>query len=204
MPKFPLDLPRAQKAERDENLMLLWTLLRSRMRVTEHEVHLALSDAQKLQFETKVCRVLTDAKPVSGNALREYMRLVKIGDDLFKKVHSKRAIRKRSPAWHALRAKMGDCYSQAAAELARVISHHPAVAPLLSPPPQLARLASANRLVLSAGDMPRLKRNQPEPPPRSDHWQEAALAFVQDLVRKRYPKAVSFQDDGVQGIGPTT
>lgn len=198
--------PRALSAQREEGLLMLWAIFQSRMLATEHDLRLWLTAPQWRRFEASVRDLSTDTNPVPESALREYSRLVNIADKLFNKLFPKRA-KKRSPAWHALHVQMGDCYCSAAAELSRVISTHPAVVVMLSPTPQLPRLASATRLGLSAGDMPRVRKNRSaplaEPSGCSDQWQEAAFGFVQELMRKKYPKAAAFQDDLVLASRPS-
>jgi len=198
--------PRALSARREEGLLMLWAIFQSQMTATEHDLRLGLTERQWRRFEVSVRDLSTDAQPVSESTLREYLRLVNIADKLFNKLFPKRA-KRRSLAWHALHVEMGDCYRRAVAELSRVISAHPAVVVMLFPTPQLPRLASATRLGLSAGDMPRVRKNQPaplaEPSGCSDQWQEAAFGFVQELMRKKYPKAAAFQDDLVLGSRPS-
>lgn len=48
-----------------------------------------------------------------------------------------------------------------------------------------------------------MRKNQPAllaaPSGCNDQWQEAAFDFVQELMRKKYPKAAAFRDAVVLG-----
>jgi hypothetical protein len=189
--------PRARSAQREASLLMLWALFQAGMKLTEADLRQGLADAQWRRFESSVNDLPTDSKPVSENALREYLRLLKIADKLSTKLHPKRA-KPRNHAWHALRAQMHDAYGQAAAELARVISMHPAVTAMLFPINHFGQISSIAALGLDAGQMPRLKMNIPgyvsEPPQASRQWRAAAFDLVQQIMRAKYPKAAIFQD----------
>lgn len=192
------ELTRAIAARREETLLMLWATLQSRTPVLENDLRQGLTSAQWRRFACIARDLLTDSKPVSEDELREYFRLLKIADDMWKTLHPKRK-KRRNLAWHTLRAEMGEAYCRAAIELTKVIAAHPAVTVMLFPISDFHSIADWIKLNQCAGHMPILKRHmtghQEDPVQTTRPWQSAAYDFVRELIRKKYPKAAIFQGD---------
>lgn len=190
--------PRTTSPMQQEALLMLWAPLRSQMQVTEDDLREGLTKAQWQRFQFAVSDLLTDTKPVPESSLDEYFRLLRIADAMRNKLFPKRP-KRRTYAWHVLRAEMGDAYASAARELTNVIAECPAVRIMLFPISQFHVIDDWVELNQCGGHMPILKRHmtghQEDPVQTTRQWQSAAYDFVRELIRKKYPKAAIFQGD---------